>query len=112
MAIHVTLDRMLERRGITLTELSERVGMTLANLSILKTGKARAIRFSTVEALCRKLTVSRATFSRTTSATEQATRPINAEAIRGSLHFSSSIRAIPSGTAPATHEVQCRMQIR
>ena len=55
MAIHVTLDRMLERRGITLTELSERVGMTLANLSILKTGKARAIRFSTLEALCREL---------------------------------------------------------
>lgn len=55
MAIHVTLDRMLERRGLTLTELSERVGMTLANLSILKTGKAKAIRFSTLEALCREL---------------------------------------------------------
>jgi len=53
--IHVTLDRVLERRGMTLTELSERIGITLANLSILKTGKARAIRFSTLEALCREL---------------------------------------------------------
>lgn len=55
MAIHVTLDRLLEQRGMTLTELSERIGITLANLSILKTNKARAIRFSTLEALCREL---------------------------------------------------------
>lgn len=55
MAIRVGLDRLLEERGITLTELSERVGMTLANLSILKTNKARAIRFTTLEALCREL---------------------------------------------------------
>jgi putative transcriptional regulator len=55
MAIRVMLDRMLEQRGMTLTELSERVGMTLANLSILKTNKARAIRFSTLGALCREL---------------------------------------------------------
>jgi putative transcriptional regulator len=55
MAIQVTLDRMLERRGLTLTEVSERIGITLANLSILKTNKARAIRFSTLEALCREL---------------------------------------------------------
>ena len=55
MPIHVTLDRLLERRGMTLTELSERIGITLANLSILKTSKARAIRFSTLEALCREL---------------------------------------------------------
>ena len=55
MAILITLDRLLERRGLTLTELSDRVGMTLANLSILKTNKARAIRFSTLEALCREL---------------------------------------------------------
>jgi putative transcriptional regulator len=55
MPIHVTLDHMLERRGLTLTELSERMGITLANLSILKTNKARAIRFSTLEALCREL---------------------------------------------------------
>ena len=55
MAIQVTLDRLLEERGMTLTELSERVGITLANLSVLKTNKARAIRFSTLEALCREL---------------------------------------------------------
>jgi putative transcriptional regulator len=55
MAIQVTLDRLLERRGLTLTEASERIGITLANLSILKTNKARAIRFSTLEALCREL---------------------------------------------------------
>ena len=55
MTIQVTLDRLLAQRGITLTELSERIGITLANLSILKTNKARAIRFSTLEALCREL---------------------------------------------------------
>lgn len=55
MAILVTLDRMLEERGMTLTELSERVDLTLANVSILKTNKARAIRFSTLDALCREL---------------------------------------------------------
>ncbi len=55
MTIHVTLDRMLETRAMTLTELSERIGITLANLSILKTNKARAIRFTTLEALCREL---------------------------------------------------------
>ena len=51
MAIVVKLDDMLHDRRMTLTELAERVGMTLANLSILKTGKARAIRFSTLEAI-------------------------------------------------------------
>ena len=55
MPIRVRLDEMLYQRRMTLTELSERVGITLANLSILKTGKARAIRFSTLEALCREL---------------------------------------------------------
>lgn len=55
MSIQVTLDRLLERRGLTLTEVSDRIGITLANLSILKTNKARAIRFSTLEALCREL---------------------------------------------------------
>lgn len=52
MPIMVKLDDMLYARRMTLTELSERVGITLANLSILKTGKARAIRFSTLEAIC------------------------------------------------------------
>lgn len=55
MAIRVTLDRVLLDRRMSLTELCERVGITMANLSILKTGKARAIRFSTLSALCREL---------------------------------------------------------
>ena len=55
MAIRVTLDRVLLERRLSLTELCERVGITMANLSILKTGKARAIRFSTLNALCREL---------------------------------------------------------
>ncbi|MDO5495139.1 MAG: helix-turn-helix transcriptional regulator [bacterium] len=50
-----TLDRVLEDRGVTLTELSERTGITLANLSILKTGKARAVRFTTLTAICEAL---------------------------------------------------------
>jgi putative transcriptional regulator len=52
MAIAVKLDDLLYQRRMTLTELAERVDITLANLSILKTGKARAIRFSTLEAVC------------------------------------------------------------
>lgn len=55
MAIRISLDRMLLKRGLTLTDLAERIGITLANLSILKTNKARAIRFSTLDALCREL---------------------------------------------------------
>ena len=55
MAIRVNLDRILLERGITLTDLADRVGLTLANLSILKTNKARAIRFSTLNALCHEL---------------------------------------------------------
>ena len=52
MAIAVKLDDMLHERRMTLTELAERIDITLANLSILKTGKARAIRFSTLDAIC------------------------------------------------------------
>jgi putative transcriptional regulator len=52
MPITVKLDDLLHDRRMTLTELADRVGMTLANLSILKTGKARAIRFSTLDAIC------------------------------------------------------------
>ncbi|HEY0926635.1 helix-turn-helix transcriptional regulator [Brevundimonas sp.] len=55
MSITVQLDRLLQARRMSLTELSDRVGVTLANLSILKTGKARAVRFSTLDALCREL---------------------------------------------------------
>lgn len=53
--IRITLDVMMARRKISLTELADRVGITLANLSILKTGKAKAIRFSTLDALCQAL---------------------------------------------------------
>jgi putative transcriptional regulator len=55
MAIRVKLDDMLYQRRMSLTELAERVGLTLPNLSILKTGKAKAIRFSTLDAICRVL---------------------------------------------------------
>jgi len=55
MPIQVKLDRLMLDRKLTLTELASRVDLTLANLSILKTNKARAIRFSTLEALCREL---------------------------------------------------------
>ena len=55
MPVTVKLDELLYQRRMTLTELAERVDITLANLSILKTGKARAIRFSTLEAICREL---------------------------------------------------------
>ena len=55
MGISVTLDDVLHERRMSLTELAERIDITLANLSILKTGKARAIRFSTLEAICAAL---------------------------------------------------------
>lgn len=55
MAIIITLDVMLAKRKMSLTELSEEVGITMANLSILKNGKAKAVRLSTLEAICRVL---------------------------------------------------------
>ena len=55
MAIAVKLDDLLHDRRMTLTDLADQIGMALANLSILKTGKARAIRFSTLEAICQAL---------------------------------------------------------
>ncbi|MEM1380065.1 MAG: helix-turn-helix transcriptional regulator [Pseudomonadota bacterium] len=55
MAIHVTLDKILAEREMSLTELSDRVGITIANLSILKTGKAKAVRFTTLEKICQVL---------------------------------------------------------
>ena len=55
MAITVKLDFLLLERRLTLTELADRIGITIANLSILKTNKARAIRFSTLDAICREL---------------------------------------------------------
>lgn len=55
MPIIVNLDVMLAKRKMSLTELSEKIGITMANLSILKNGKARAIRFTTLEAICKAL---------------------------------------------------------
>lgn len=55
MAITITIDVMLARRKISVTELAEKVGITLANISILKNGKAKAIRLSTLEAICKTL---------------------------------------------------------
>ncbi len=55
MPIKLNLDHVMSERDISLTELADRIGITLANLSILKTNKARAIRFTTLEALCREL---------------------------------------------------------
>ena len=55
MSIIVNLDVMMAKRKMSLNELSEKVGLTLSNLSILKTGKAKAIRFSTLEAICKTL---------------------------------------------------------
>lgn len=55
MAIIVNLDVMMAKRKMSLNELSEKVGLTLANLSILKTGKAKAVRFSTLDAICKAL---------------------------------------------------------
>lgn len=55
MGIVVNLDVMLAKRKMSMTELSEQVGVTMANLSILKTGKARAVRFTTLEAICKAL---------------------------------------------------------
>ena len=55
MSINVHLDQLLLDNKMTLTDLADRVGITVANLSILKTGKAKAIRFSTLEAICREL---------------------------------------------------------
>lgn len=55
MAMIINIDVMLARRKMSVTELTEKVGITMANLSILKNGKARAIRFSTLEAICRAL---------------------------------------------------------
>lgn len=55
MAIRINLDVMLAKRKMSVTELSERVGITMANISILKNGKARAVRIATLEAICREL---------------------------------------------------------
>src|SRR5687767_3806402 len=75
MAIDVKLDDVLHDRRMTLTDLADRVGMTLANLSILKTGKARAIRFSTLEAICEALSCQPGDILRFEPAQEEHERP-------------------------------------
>ncbi|PRX52548.1 helix-turn-helix domain-containing protein [Salegentibacter salegens] len=55
MSININLDKILEERGMKSNELAEKIGITTANLSILKTGKAKAVRFSTLEAICEAL---------------------------------------------------------
>lgn len=55
MAIHINIDVMLAKRKMSVTELTDKVGITMANVSILKNGKARAIRFSTLDAICKAL---------------------------------------------------------
>ncbi len=75
MPILVRLDDMLYQRRMTLTELSERIGITLANLSILKTGKARAIRFSTLDAICDALQCQPGDLLEFTASAEQEAAP-------------------------------------
>jgi putative transcriptional regulator len=75
MPIAVKLDDVLHDRRMTLTELADRIGMTLANLSILKTGKARAIRFSTLEAICDALSCQPGDLLRFESAQTERGRP-------------------------------------
>ena len=82
MAIVVKLDDLLHDRRMTLTALADQVGMTLANLSILKTGKARAIRFSTLEAICEALSCQPGDILR--FETEQAARQRAAAAVKRS----------------------------
>jgi len=75
MAIAIKLDDLLHDRRMTLTELADQVGMTLANLSILKTGKARAIRFSTLNAVCGALSCQPGDILRFEPDTEQEPAP-------------------------------------
>lgn len=73
MTIKLNLDRVMLDRRVSLTDLAERIGITLANLSILKTNKARAIRFSTLDALCRELKCQPGELLEFVSAEEDAT---------------------------------------
>ena len=82
MAIQVTLDDVLHDRRMTLTELAERVDITLANLSILKTGKARAIRFSTLDAICTALSCQPGDILRFEPEEAEDAQPANARAAR------------------------------
>ena len=82
MAITVNLDELLYQRRMTLTQLAGRIDITLANLSILKTGKARAIRFSTLEAICRELECQPGDLLEFTNSIQDAEAPGNAETAR------------------------------
>ena len=82
MPIRVTLDRMLLERRMSLTELCDRVGITMANLSILKTGKAKAVRFSTLEALCKELDCQPGIFYPSTRTRKIKTLPNRREDLR------------------------------
>jgi len=79
MAIAVKLDDLLYDRRMTLTELADRIGITLANLSILKTGKARAIRFSTLDAICEALSCQPGDLLRFEPAQEKREGPVERE---------------------------------
>jgi putative transcriptional regulator len=81
MAIAVKLDDLLHDRRMTLTELADRIGITLANLSILKTGKARAIRFSTLEAICETLSCQPGDLLQFESAQAERKRPAAARRV-------------------------------
>ncbi|HET7204629.1 MAG TPA: helix-turn-helix transcriptional regulator [Steroidobacteraceae bacterium] len=83
MPIVVKLDDLLHDRRMTLTDLADRVGMTLANLSILKTGKARAIRFSTLDAICEALECQPGDILRFAPEPEERERPAAANRSRG-----------------------------
>jgi putative transcriptional regulator len=76
MAISVKLDDILHDRRMTLTELADQIGMALANLSILKTGKARAIRFSTLDAICEALSCQPGDLLRFESEHAERERPV------------------------------------
>ena len=78
MAIAVKLDDLLYERRMTLTELADQIGITLANLSILKTGKARAIRFSTLDAICEALACQPGDILRFEPERAEGTRPAQA----------------------------------
>ena len=89
MAIAVKLDDLLHDRRMTLTELADRVGMTLANLSILKTGKARAIRFSTLDAICGALSCQPGDILRSEPEQEERERPAGVPAERAQSRVKS-----------------------
>jgi putative transcriptional regulator len=91
MSILVKLDDMLHARRMTLTELSERIGITLANLSVLKTGKARAIRFSTLEAICAALQCQPGDLLEFTSAATMPARGESAETSAASGEDSAAL---------------------